>query len=50
MCLANKTVRGRPRIAPQIIDTTGDSTGKPSQDPMREAKKIFTAAAPIPNG
>ena len=50
MWRANTHVAGTPIIAPSTIGHPLDITGKPTQDPIREAKKTFIAIAPAPKG
>ena len=50
ICRANKNVIGKPKNAPPTTDAKGVKTGKPTHDPMRDAKYRFIAAAPAPNG
>jgi len=50
MWRAKTSVAGTPIAAPIPMDQASDNTGRPTQLPMREAKKTFTAMAPAPNG
>ena len=50
MCRANAKVAGIPINAPSRTDHQEDTTGRPTQLPIRDAKNTFVAIAPAAKG